>query len=91
MTFMTVTYELQRPLRTDQLRALGGFANTYGLQRFRVEESGLRLQFDYDASRLKETEVEQVLLRARIPVLRRIMPEAAPPPPPVAPATVPAP
>jgi hypothetical protein len=75
MTFMTVTYELQRPLRTEQLRTLGGFANTYGLQRFRVDVTGLRLQFDYDASRLKETEVEQVLLRARIPVLRRVMPE----------------
>jgi hypothetical protein len=79
MTFMTVTYELQRPLRPEQLRTLGGFANTYGLQRFRVDDTGMRLQFEYDASRLRETEVEHVLLRARIPVLRRVMPEAAPP------------
>lgn len=81
---MTVTYELQRPLRAEQLRTLGEFANTYGLQRFRVDETGLRLQFEYDASRLRETEVEHVLHIARIPVLRRIMPEPAPAPAPAA-------
>jgi hypothetical protein len=72
MTFMTVTYELQRPLQADQFRALGEFANTYGLQKFRFDEGTNHLHFDYDASRLRETVVEHVLRKARIPVLRRV-------------------
>jgi hypothetical protein len=76
MTFMTVTYELQQPLKTEQYRALGNFANTYGLQRFRFDEKTNHLHFDYDASRLRESVVEHVLRQARIPVLRRVPPAA---------------
>lgn len=72
MTFMTVTYELQNPLRAEDFRALGNFANTYGLQNFRYDEKAKHLHFDYDASRLRETVVEHVLREARIPVLRRV-------------------
>jgi len=76
MTLMEITYELQSPLSQDQLRALGGFANTYGLRRFRVDEAANHLSFEYDASRLKETEVAHVLRQARIAVLRRVEPTA---------------
>jgi len=76
MTLMEITYELQSPLDTDQLKRLGSFANTYGLRRFRVHEDTNRLTFEYDASRLKETEVEHVLRQARISVLRRVEPVA---------------
>lgn len=72
MTFMTVTYEVQNPLKAEQFRDLGRFANTYGLQTFRYDEATKHLQFDYDGSRLKESVVEHVLRQARIPVLRRI-------------------
>jgi hypothetical protein len=75
MTYMTVTYELQHGLKPDQFRALGRFANTYGLQRFRFEEDKKLLHFDYDASRLKEIVVENVLRSAKIPVLRRVLPQ----------------
>ena len=72
MTFMTVTYELQGKLKPEQFRALGQFANTYGLQRFHFDEKANLLHFDYDASRLRESVVEHVLREARIPVLRRV-------------------
>jgi len=72
MTLVEVTYELQGPLRPEQLRFLGQFANTYGLRRFRFDEYLNRLSFEYDASRLKETEVAHVLRMARIPVQRRV-------------------
>jgi len=49
MTLVEVTYELQRPLDAEQLRALGGFANTYGLRRFRLNTEKRRLTFEYDA------------------------------------------
>ena len=77
MTFMTVTYELQKPLAPEQYRALGNFANTYGLQRFRFDEKTNHLHFDYDASRLKESVVEHILRTARIPVLRQVPPATA--------------
>ena len=72
MTLVEVTYELLGPLQPQQLRALGQFANTYGLRRFRLDEHLNRLSFEYDASRLSETEVAHVLRSARIPVERRV-------------------
>ncbi len=71
MTLVEITFELQSSLKLDQLRVLGEFANTYGLRRFSVDQENRRITFEYDASRLKETEVAQVLRQARIPVLRR--------------------
>ena len=72
MTLVEVTYELQAPLRNEQLRALGAFANTYGLRRFHVDEALNRISFEYDASRLKESEVAHVLRMAKIPVERKV-------------------
>ena len=74
MTLMTVTYELQEPLKAAQFKALGDFANTYGLHSFRLDEKTGYLHLDYDASRLKEIVVEHVLRGARIPVLRKLEP-----------------
>ncbi len=72
MTLVEATYELQRPLNAEQLRALSGFANTYGLRRFRVDAKQKQLTIEYDASRLKETVVEHVLRQAKIAVARRV-------------------
>jgi hypothetical protein len=72
MTLIEVTYELQSPLTHDQLRHLGGFANTYGLRSFQVDEAKNQLSFEYDASRLRETQVEHVLAQARIAVTRKV-------------------
>ena len=72
MTLVEVTYELQNPLGAEELRRLGEFANTYGLRRFRVDEAKNQLSFEYDASRLRETQVTHVLREARIPVTRKI-------------------
>jgi len=78
MTFMTVTYQLQNPLKAEDFRALGNFANTYGLQKFHFDEKTNRLHFEYDASRLRESVVEHVLRQAKIPVLRRVDPANEP-------------
>jgi len=72
MTLVEVTYELQAPLSHEQLRSLGQFANTYGLRSFHVDESKKRLSFEYDASRLRETQVTHVLGEARIAVTRKV-------------------
>ncbi|HEY6388136.1 MAG TPA: hypothetical protein VIX91_20850 [Candidatus Acidoferrum sp.] len=73
MTLMEVTYELQSPLTQDQLRRLGEFSNTYGLRRFNFDESKKHLSFEYDASRLRETQIEHVLGQATIAVARKVI------------------
>jgi hypothetical protein len=79
MTLVEMTYRLQSSLTNVQLRALGEFSNTYGLRRFRVEDNGRKLRFEYDASRLKPAEVIHVLRGARIAILERVDPvEPAP-------------
>jgi hypothetical protein len=75
MTTVEVTYDLQEPLVAGQMKALGQFSNTYGLRRFRVSDDGRRLSFEYDASRLKPTEVIHVLRLAKIPVLGIVEPQ----------------
>jgi hypothetical protein len=72
MTLVEITYELQSPLSQKQLQRLSEFANTYGLRKFRVDEDKKYLSFEYDASRLRETQVAHVLGQASIPVTRRV-------------------
>jgi hypothetical protein len=76
MTLVEITYELRAPLTEEQLRHLGQFANTYGLRSFRVEQATNRLSFEYDASRLRETQVAHVLGQGRIAVKRRVNEQA---------------
>lgn len=70
MTLVDITYELQSPLTNEQLQKLGEFSNTYGLRRFRVDGSKKQLSFEYDASRLRETQVAHVLGQASIAITR---------------------
>jgi len=73
MTLVEITYELHAPLTNEQLSLLGQFANTYGLRSFHVNEAGNQLSFEYDASRLRETQVEHVLVQAHIAVTRKVI------------------
>jgi hypothetical protein len=68
MTFMEVKYALVAPLTPEQLGQLGEFANTYGLRKFRINDAKNELTFEYDASRLRETQVEHVLGQAKIAI-----------------------
>ena len=71
MTLLEITYELHSPLSHEQLQRLGEFANHYGLRRFHVDDSGRTLTFEYDASRLRETQVAHALGQAGIPIILR--------------------
>ena len=72
MTLLEAKFELQSPLTQDQLRHLAAFANTYGLRRFQLDDTKRHLSFEYDASRLRETQVTHVLGHAGIAVARRL-------------------
>lgn len=72
MTLLEITYELQSPLSLEQLSRLGEFANTYGLRKFHFDEQKNLLTFEYDASRLRDTQVAHVLGQAGIAVSRKL-------------------
>jgi len=61
MTLVEITFELQSPLTAKQLSALAEFANTYGLRRFRHDEAHNLITFEYDASRLRQSQVVHAL------------------------------
>jgi len=68
MTLVEVKFRLQSPITPVQLQALAEFSNTYGLRRFHIDDAGSVVRFEYDASRLRSTQVAHVLRAANIPV-----------------------
>jgi hypothetical protein len=72
MTLMEIRYALASPLTLEQLSQLGEFANTYGLRKFHLNDAKTELSFEYDASRLRETQVEHVLGQAKIAVAKKL-------------------
>jgi len=72
MTLLEIRYALQSPLDAEQLRSLSEFANTYGLRKFKFNDSRTELSFEYDASRLRETQVAHALGLAKIAVVKKL-------------------
>ncbi len=72
MTLLEITYDFQSSLSREQLQRLGEFANTYGLRSVRVDEQKNQISFEYDASRLRETQITHVLGQAGIAVTRQV-------------------
>ena len=72
MTLLEIGFRLQEPLAPEQMSRLAQFANTYGMRRFTLSENDTVLRFEYDASRLRNTQVEHVLRMAGIPVAERL-------------------
>jgi hypothetical protein len=68
MTLVETSFRLQTAITPEQLQSLAEFANTYGLRRFEVKEDGSVVTFEYDASRLRGTQVAHVLRAAGIPI-----------------------
>jgi hypothetical protein len=89
MTLVEVTYNLHTTPSMEQLRRLREFANLYGLRRFRVDEQHNRLTFEYDASRLRDTQVTHLIGQAGIAVADKANSTAGPDPIPVDKATLP--
>jgi len=72
MTLLEIRYALQSPLTPEQLRSLSEFANTYGLRKFKFNDAKTELAFEYDASRLRETQVAHALGLAKIAVTKKL-------------------
>jgi hypothetical protein len=72
MTLLEIRYALQSPLTQEQLSSLAEFANTYGLRKFTLNDAKTELSFEYDASRLRETQVAHALGIAKIAVTKKL-------------------
>ncbi|MGH9804912.1 MAG: hypothetical protein ACRD4D_07045 [Candidatus Acidiferrales bacterium] len=72
MTFLEVNYRYRGPLGAAQLKRLGELAGHYGIRRIRLDEERSMARIEFDASRLKESEVVHWVRRAGIPLLERV-------------------
>jgi len=68
MTKVQMEFRLRQPLDDSLLRAISDVHALYGIQRVRVASSLDRLFVEYDASRLRPSEVEAALAGAGIPL-----------------------
>jgi hypothetical protein len=68
MTKVTLRYDLSRPLTDEDLQAISDMHSTFGIARVHLATSLDKIVLDYDASRLKRTDVDSLLARFAIPV-----------------------
>ena len=69
MTKVQKHFRLQRPLDESLMQQIADANSIYGIERIRIAPSHEELMVEFDASRLRVTEVESALQRAGIPVI----------------------
>lgn len=68
MTKVTLHFDLSRPLTDDDYTNVGALHSVYGMAHVQPNASGDKLTVDYDASRLKPSDVKAVLARYGMPL-----------------------
>jgi len=71
MTYLEVHYRYAGPLSAEQMKRLGDLPGHYGIRRIRLDEGSQVARIEFDASRLKESEVVHWIRRAGIPLTER--------------------
>ena len=71
MTKVQLQYDLVRPLTDDDAHGVADVHSWYGILRVQPTPSLDKLNVEYDASRLSEKDVEQVLHRFHLPIRRK--------------------
>jgi hypothetical protein len=69
MTKVQKHFRLQRPLDESLMQQIADANSIYGIECIRIAPSREELMVEFDASRLRATEVESALQRAGIPVV----------------------
>lgn len=70
MTKVQIHFHLGKPLDKNALARIADAQTIYGIERIKVEEASTDISVEYDASRLKASEVEAALRARGIPVVR---------------------
>jgi len=68
MTKVQKHFRLQRPLDEAMMEQVANANSIYGIERIQISPSRDELMVEFDATRLRVTELESVLQRAGIPV-----------------------
>jgi copper chaperone CopZ len=69
MTKVQKHFRLQRPLDEALMEQIAHVNSIYGIENIRISPSREDLKVEFDASRLRATDVESALQRAGIPVV----------------------
>ena len=72
MTTVEVLFRYGMPPGEREMRALGQVSNVYGIRRVLFLESDRQLRVEYDATRLNEATVEDLLRKAGLDVKERL-------------------
>ncbi len=72
MTYLEVHYRYTGPLNAAQLKRVGELPGHYGIRRIRLDEESHVARIEFDASRLKESEVVHWIRRAGMPLTERV-------------------
>jgi hypothetical protein len=69
MTTVDVTYHYGAPPRERSILALAGVREVYGIRRVDLDERASTIRIEYDATRLSEPVVRQLLRRAGLELM----------------------
>jgi len=69
MTKVQKHFRLQRPLDESLMQQIADANAIYGIERIVISPSREELMVEFDASRMRTTEVETALQRAGIPII----------------------
>ena len=89
MTQLDVLYRYGIPPTERSVLALARVREVYGIRHLELNERERTVRIEYDASRLTEPVIHQLLRRSGVDIVERVV-LAAPPPPPPEPAPTPA-
>lgn len=70
MTKVQLHYDLVRRLEDSDASAISNIHGYYGIVRVQIDPTLKQIDVEYDASRLTESDVENVLVRYGIPIQR---------------------
>ena len=72
MTTVEVLFRYGRPPGENEMGALGQLSDVYGIRRLRFNEQERTIRVEYDATRLNESTVENLLRSAGFDVRERL-------------------
>jgi hypothetical protein len=73
MTAVEVMFRYGMTPGEEQMSALGQISDVYGIRRVRFDEHGRTVRVEYDATRLNEATVENLLRQAGLDVREKMM------------------
>lgn len=72
MTTVEVCFRYNVPPGENEMRALAGTREVYGIRRLKFDEKGRSVRVEYDASRLNEGVVENLLRGAGLDITEKL-------------------